>query len=102
MKKRVKRIRGSADRLRLSVFRSNLHIFAQLIDDERGVTLAEANSLKLKGHSKLEMAKIVGESLAEKAKEKNITLVVFDRGSYQYKGRVKSLAQSARDNGLKF
>lgn len=97
-----KKIKSSSDRLRLSVFRSNLNIFAQIIDDVKGVTLASASSLKLKDASGIQAAKFVGEEIAKKAKEKNIEKIVFDRGSYLYAGRMKALADSARENGLIF
>ncbi len=91
------------DRLRLSVFRSARHIYAQLIDDAQGVTVAEANSktLAVKG-DKSEQAKAVGKAIAEKAIAAGFTKVVFDRGSYRYHGRIKALADSAREGGLDF
>ncbi|WP_277630316.1 50S ribosomal protein L18 [Atopococcus tabaci] len=106
--KRHKRIRknlsGTAERPRLNVFRSNKNIYAQLIDDVAGVTLASASTLDsdVSGESKVEQAAAVGRLVAERAKEKNITTVVFDRGGYQYHGRVKALAEAARENGLDF
>lgn len=100
-----RRIRRPVDngRMRLSVFRSAKHIYAQVIDDNRGVTLAEANSksLGLAGN-KTEQAKAVGQALAERAREQGVTRVVFDRGSYRYHGRIKALAESAREGGLEF
>ncbi|PID87888.1 MAG: 50S ribosomal protein L18 [Bacteroidia bacterium] len=101
-----KKISGTADVPRMSVFRSNKHIYVQLIDDLNGVTLASASS-KDKGlisgpMNKKEMAAIVGKSIAEKAKTKNIESVLFDRGGYLYHGRVKMLADAARNEGLKF
>ncbi|SFC04516.1 large subunit ribosomal protein L18 [Alkalibacterium subtropicum] len=107
-KKRHKRIRrnlsGTAERPRLSVFRSNTNIYAQLIDDVEGVTLASASSLDtdVSGDSKVEEAAAVGTLIAERAKNKDISVVVFDRGGYQYHGRVKALADAARENGLSF
>ena len=101
-KKSIKSKKGNLGRLRLSVFRSNVHISAQLIDDFTGTTLVEASSLKLEKDSKVNLAKSVGMLLAKKAKEKNLAKVFFDRGRYQYKGRVKALAESARENGLDF
>ena len=92
---------GTSDVPRLSVYRSNKNIFAQLIDDENGVTLASASSLKMNGNNK-EIASLVGKEIAEKAKELKITKVVFDRGGYLYHGRVASLADAARENGLEF
>jgi large subunit ribosomal protein L18 len=108
-KRRHKRIRakifGIEKRPRLCVFRSTKHIYAQLIDDEKGHTIASANDLELKGiekMTKIEKAKEVGKLIAKKAKEKNIEKVVFDRGGYKYHGRVKALAEGAREGGLKF
>lgn len=88
---------------RLSVFRSLKHIYAQIIDDEKGVTLVASSSLqlKLKGR-KTDVAREVGKDLAKRALEKGITEVVFDRGPYKYHGRVKALAEGAREGGLKF
>ena len=107
-KKRHARIRtkisGTADSPRLSVFRSNSNIFAQLIDDEKGVTLVSSSSisLKLKNGGNVEGAKLVGKDIAEKAKKAKIKKVVFDRGGYLYHGRIKALAEAARENGLEF
>src|SRR5690554_3081611 len=97
-----KKISGTTDRPRLRVSRSLKHIYAQLIDDTKGRTLAEASSVSLKidGHN-VEAAKKVGKALADRAKEKNIEAVCFDRGSYRYHGRVKALADGAREGGLK-
>lgn len=104
-KKRHTRVRGkisgTAERPRLNVFRSNTNIYAQLIDDVAGVTLASASSLKETG-SKSEQAIKVGEAIAKAAKAKNIEDVIFDRGGYLYHGRVQALADAARENGLKF
>lgn len=97
-----KKIMGAADRLRLSVFRSTSHIYAQLIDDASGVTVASASSLKLGSLSGKEQAAAVGKALAEIALKKNVSSVVFDRGGYVYHGRVKALAEGARAAGLKF
>ncbi|MBP7074534.1 MAG: 50S ribosomal protein L18 [Rhabdochlamydiaceae bacterium] len=102
-----KKLRGSAEKPRLSVMKSNLHIAAQLIDDEAGVTLASASTLTKKLRSKAQgnnkaAAKLVGEELAERAKEKNITTVVFDRGHNKYHGVIAELADAARAGGLKF
>ena len=99
-----KKVNGSADRPRLSVFRSNQAIYCQLIDDLNGHTLAAASSMedaKAKG-TKTERAKLVGQRIAEKAKAAGIETVVFDRGGYLYHGRVKALADGAREGGLKF
>jgi large subunit ribosomal protein L18 len=97
---------GTAKRPRLSVFRSDKHILAQLIDDEKGVTLVSVSDLHL-GKEESEKAKkdrsfLVGRVLAERAKEKKIKSVVFDRGGNLYHGRVKSLAEGAREGGLSF
>ena len=95
-------------RTRLSVFRSSQHIHAQLIDDEKGVTVAAASSLEKKMRegaktgANIEAAKAVGKLIAERAKEKGIKDVVFDRGGYLYHGRVKALAEAAREGGLNF
>ena len=96
-----KQISGTKDIPRLCVYRSNMNIKAQLIDDVAGVTLAEASSMNLKGNN-TEVATKVGELIAEKAKELKIKKVVFDRGGYLYHGRVKALADAARANGLEF
>jgi large subunit ribosomal protein L18 len=97
----------SGGRLRLSVFRSDKNIYAQLIDDSRGVTLAAASSIEkaLKGKregGKKAAASAVGKLIAERAKEAGIAKVVFDRGGYRYHGRVKALADGAREGGLEF
>lgn len=101
-----KKVNGSEQKPRLSVFRSNKQIYAQLINDEKGVTLVAASSrekaMAEKKGPKSEMAKEVGKLLAEKAKETGIEQVVFDRNGYLYHGRVKSLAEGAREGGLKF
>ena len=97
--------RGTVDngRLRLSVFRSAKHIYAQLIDDNEGRTVAEANSKSLApSGSKTDQARAVGTALAERAREQGVTRVVFDRGAYRYHGRVKALAEGAREGGLEF
>ncbi len=100
-----KKINGTATLPRLSVFRSNKEIYAQLIDDKSGVTLAAASSREegiSKSTPKVEQAKAVGKILAEKAKSENIANVVFDRSGYLYHGRVKALADGAREAGLQF
>jgi large subunit ribosomal protein L18 len=100
-----KNITGTAECPRLSVYRSNTQIYAQIIDDVSGKTLASSGSLKLteaQKVAKIEQAKIVGKAIAEKAKEAGISKVVFDRNGYLYHGRVKSFAESAREGGLKF
>lgn len=98
------KVRGTADRPRLSVFRSNRAIWAQVIDDGSGRTLASAGSINLseKGLSKTDQATKVGELLAERAKAAGVERVVFDRGPYLYHGRVKALADGARQGGLDF
>ncbi|MHB8792648.1 MAG: 50S ribosomal protein L18 [Thermoleophilia bacterium] len=98
------RVMGMPDRPRMTVFRSNTSIYAQIIDDLEGKTLISASSVEVKesGLKKAQMAEKVGELLAAKAKEKNIDKVVFDRGSYLYHGRVKSLAEGARKGGIQF
>jgi len=95
---------GTKEIPRLNVFRSNKHIFAQLIDDVEGKTLASASSLDkaIKNGSNVEGAKAVGKLIAEAGKKAKIKKVVFDRGGYIYHGRVKALAEAARENGLEF
>ena len=103
--KRVrKNISGTSEMPRLNVFRSNTQIYAQIINDETGTTLASSSSvqLKIKNGGNIEGAKLVGADIAKKAKEANISKVVFDRGGYQYHGRVEALADSAREDGLEF
>lgn len=99
-----KKIRGSVSIPRLSVFRSNKAIYCQMIDDETGKTLASASSQdsSVDGGTKSEQAKKVGKILAEKAGAQNISKVVFDRNGYLYHGRVKALAEGAREGGLEF
>lgn len=97
--------RGNADRPRLSVYRSNKHIYAQVIDDESGSTLAfvsDLNHKKAKGQTKQDMAKVVGEMVAEEAMKNKVTKVVFDRRGRKYHGRIKALAEGARSKGLQF
>ncbi len=97
------KIIGSKKRPRFSVFRSNQHIYAQLIDDEEGKTLVSVSDLKLKKNiKKMEMSSEIGKLIAEKALEKKIKEVVFDRGGYKYHGRIKAVAEAARKGGLKF
>ena len=93
---------AAGERLRLSVFRSSKHIYAQIIDDSKGVTLAAASSASVKTGSKTDTAAAVGKALAEAATAKGVTKVVFDRGAYRYHGRVKALADAAREGGLDF
>ncbi len=100
-----KRIRGTAARPRLTVYRSNTNIYAQLVDDEKGVTLLSASSLELgekKWNTNVSAASEVGRSIAQKAKEAGVTTVVFDRNGYLYHGKVKALADAAREGGLHF
>jgi large subunit ribosomal protein L18 len=111
-RRRHKRIRrrviGTGERPRLNVFRSLQHIYAQVIDDWEGHTLVSASTIdsevkrQLSGLSKTEQARVVGEAVAERALDKGIERVVFDRGGYRYHGRVKALAEAAREKGLKF
>jgi large subunit ribosomal protein L18 len=102
--KRVRaKVLGSEAKPRLCVFRSAQHIYAQLVDDATGKTILAVNDVELKGKDKkAESAKRVGKAIAEKAAAKKISEVVFDRGGYQYHGRVKALAEGAREGGLKF
>jgi len=113
MERRKGRVRGAlrrtaVDRKRLSVFRSSKHIYAQLIDDDQGVTLASASSIEkttrdgLKTGASVDAAKAVGKLIAQRAREKGVKDIVFDRGSYLYHGRVKALAEAAREGGLNF
>ncbi|MDE6810900.1 MAG: 50S ribosomal protein L18 [Muribaculaceae bacterium] len=96
------KISGTSERPRMSVFRSNKGIYVQVIDDLAGNTLVAASSKGLEGGTKSEVAAKVGAEIARKALEKGITTVVFDRNGYLYHGRVKSLADAAREAGLKF
>lgn len=101
-----KRINGTPEIPRLNVFRSNSHIYAQLIDDVNKVTLASASTMdkdiSIKNGGNIDAAKVIGEAIGKKAADKKITQVVFDRGGYLYHGRVKALADAARETGLKF
>ncbi|HWB65072.1 MAG TPA: 50S ribosomal protein L18 [Chitinophagales bacterium] len=99
------KISGTTERPRLSVFRSNKEIYVQLIDDSQGVTIAAASTRDkdfTRSGNKIEQSKAVGTALAKKASEKGISTVVFDRGGYLYHGRIKALAEGAREGGLKF
>ena len=96
------KISGTAQRPRMSVFRSNKAIYVQLIDDNKGETLVSASSKGLEGGTKIEVAAKVGADIAKKALDKGITEVVFDRNGYLFHGRIKSLADAARGAGLKF
>jgi large subunit ribosomal protein L18 len=111
--RRQKRVRTAlrqkaVDRPRLSVFRSSMHIYAQIIDDAQGTTLAAASTLdkelkgKLKTGANLDAAKEVGKLIAERATAKGVKAVAFDRGGYKYHGRIKALADAAREGGLAF
>jgi len=103
-----KNLMGTAERPRLNVFRSLSAIYAQIIDDQAGQTLLSASTVdrelreKMKGLKKSEQAKLVGQTLAERAKNKGVQAVVFDRGGYRYIGRIKALADGAREGGLQF
>jgi large subunit ribosomal protein L18 len=96
------KISGTAERPRMSVFRSNKGIYVQVIDDLTGNTIVAASSKGLEGGTKVEVAAKVGEEIAKRAMEKGVTEVVFDRNGYLFHGRVKSLADAARKGGLKF
>ena len=98
------KVRGTAERPRLSVFRSNRGVFAQLIDDDAGKTVASVSWTEgdLKSLDRMEQAKRAGETLAKRASEAKVDACVFDRGGYRYHGRVKALAEGAREGGLKF
>ena len=108
VRRKVKLAAGTSGRARLSVFRSSKHIYAQLIDDVKGTTMAAASSLEktmregAKTGANSAAAKAVGKLIAERAKEKGIKDVVFDRGGYLYHGRIKALADAAREGGLNF
>ena len=103
-----KRVRGTSDRPRLTVFRSHKQLYAQIVDDDRGVTLAQASTRgkdlrdELKDGGNIEAAKMVGKVLAERALAANIERVCFDRNGYKFHGRVKGLAEAAREGGLRF
>ncbi len=102
-KKIRSRVSGTAERPRLAVFRSNRYMYAQLIDDVKGITLVSASDLSLSDKmNKVERAKTVGKTLADAAKKVNISSVVFDRGGFSYRGRVQALADAAREAGLQF
>jgi len=107
--RRVRRyIIGTPERPRLNIFRSEAEIYAQVIDDQAGRTLAAASSIdhdlreKLNGKTKTEQARMVGQLVAERAKDKGVSQVIFDRGGFRYIGRVKALADGARESGLDF
>lgn len=110
--RRQRRVRaklsGTGERPRLNVYRSLMHIYAQVIDDTTGHTLASASTIdaelraQMAGKKKAEQAKLVGQAVAERAKAQGLTRVVFDRGGYRYHGRVKAVADGAREGGLEF
>ena len=101
--KRIRaRLSGTAERPRLAVFKSNTFMYAQLINDDKGVTIAHGTTKGLKGGTKLERAKLLGKSMAEKAKEKKVKKVVFDRAGFVYAGKIKAVAEGAREGGLEF
>jgi len=102
-----KKIHGTASRPRLSVFKGNRNMHCQVVDDDRGITIASASTLEKElrpaaGMTKSDAARLLGEAIAKRAKEKGINRVVFDRGGYKYHGRVKALAEAAREGGLEF
>ena len=103
-----KRVSGTADKPRLCVFRSLSHIYAQVIDDVSRTTVVAASDMepaikgKLSGKNKTDVAALIGEAVAQRAKEKGVTKVVFDRGGYPFHGRIKALAEAARSGGLEF
>lgn len=104
--RRHKRIRakvsGTSERPRLAIFKSNSYIYAQLIDDTKGATLAAVSDMGIKGKTKTECAKIAGEALAKAAVAKGLAAIVFDRGGFIYTGRVRAFAEGAREGGLAF
>ena len=103
LKKKIRaKVLGDSSRSRLSVFRSNAYIYAQVIDDATGTTIASASDMALKKGTKTDRSKEVGLNIAKVAITKGITTVVFDRNGFKYTGRVKALADSAREGGLKF
>lgn len=95
-------VAGTNQRSRLAIFRSNKYIYAQLIDDQKGVTLAAESDLKIKEGNKKERAFVIGKKLAQKALKQQIKTIVFDRGGFLYHGRVAEVARGAREGGLKF
>ncbi|MBI3573554.1 50S ribosomal protein L18 [Candidatus Kaiserbacteria bacterium] len=96
------RVKGTAERPRLAVFRSNKFVYAQVIDDDKGMTLASASSRDVKGKTMTEDAKIVGERIAKAAIGKGVKKVVFDRGGFTFSARIRGLAEAARAGGLEF
>ncbi|MBX4205607.1 50S ribosomal protein L18 [Candidatus Microgenomates bacterium] len=102
-KRRIRaKISGTAKTPRLSVFRSDRYIYAQIIDDTKGITLVSASDMKLEKGTKMEKAMAIGEEIAKKAKEKKIKKVIFDRNGFAYHGRIKAVAEGARKAGLEF
>jgi large subunit ribosomal protein L18 len=97
-----RKLAGTAERPRLNVYRSLNHIYAQVIDDASGTTIASASTIKLKTGGNIAAAKEIGKSIAELAVQKGVKKVVFDRGGYLYHGRIKALADAAREAGLEF
>jgi large subunit ribosomal protein L18 len=97
-----RKLAGTGERPRLNVYRSLNHIYAQVIDDQKGVTLASASTIKLKTGGNVAAAKEIGKAVAEAAVKQGIKKVVFDRGGYLYHGRIKALADAAREAGLEF
>ena len=97
-----KKLKGSGEKPRLSVYKSNKNIFAQIIDDEKKITIVGISTTPLKSKNKKEAAKVIGEKIASKAKEKKIEKVVFDRGRFKYHGIIKEFADAARKAGLEF
>lgn len=103
-----KKVTGTPERLRLNVFRSSAHIYAQVIDDTQGHTVAAASSIEpavradMDGKTKVEKSVAIGQLIAQRAREAGVTKVAFDRGGYRYHGRVKAVAEAAREGGLEF
>jgi large subunit ribosomal protein L18 len=97
-----RKLAGTAERPRLNVYRSLNHIYAQVIDDQAGVTIASASTIKSKTGGNVAAAKEIGKTIAEQARKKGVKRVVFDRGGYLYHGRIKALADAAREAGLEF
>jgi large subunit ribosomal protein L18 len=97
-----RKLAGTAERPRLNVYRSLNHIYAQVVDDQSGVTIVSASTIKMKSGGNVAAAREIGKAIAESAKEKGVKRVVFDRGGFLYHGRVKALADAAREAGLEF
>ncbi len=97
-----RKLSGTSERPRLNVYRSLNHIYAQVIDDLSGVTIVSASTIKVKSGGNVAAARDLGKTIAERAKEKGVSKVVFDRGGYLYHGRIKALADAAREAGLEF